>query len=73
MNPVELKNVELTEIILKTFYAVYNKLGYGFLKKVYENAMAIELRKNGLNVEKQRNIKVYYDGQIVGDYFQIQL
>lgn len=60
---------EITSKILKAFFNVYNKLGYGFLEKVYENAMLIELRKFGLKVEKQRPIKVYYDNELVGEYF----
>jgi len=48
---------------------VYDTLGYGFLEKVYENALAIELRKIGFHVAQHRNIRVYYDGQIVGDSF----
>ena len=60
---------KITETIIKSFYTVYNTLGYGFLEKVYENEMAIELRKTGLNVELQKNIKVYYDYKEIGDYF----
>lgn len=59
----------VTEEIIKCFYKVYNTLGYGFLEKVYENALAVELRKNGLVVQTQKNIKVFYDGVEVGDYF----
>ena len=54
---------------MKAFYNVYNELGYGFLEKVYENAMMIELKKMGLDSEKQRPIKVYYDEILVGDYY----
>lgn len=63
------KYTELTDKIIKAFYTVYNKLGYGFLEKVYENAMRIELRKLGLQAERQVAIKVYYDGEDVGIYF----
>ena len=63
------KHTQITEQIIKAFYTVYNTLGYGFLEKVYENAMAIELRKLGLEVKKQQNIKVFYDNQEVGDYY----
>ena len=59
----------LTAKIIKAFFKVYNTLGYGFLEKVYENAMAIELRKMGLNVKQQQNIKVHYDNIEVGDYY----
>ncbi len=60
---------ELTDKIIKAYYKVYNTLGYGFLEKVYENALFFELRNMGLFVEKQRRIKVYYEEQKVGDYF----
>ena len=63
------KHTDLTEKIIKAFYKVYNTLGFGFLEKVYENAMFIELRNMGLFVEKQRRVKVFYEGQEVGDYF----
>lgn len=63
------KHSHLTEKILKAYYNVYDKLGYGFREKVYENAMMIELRKLGLECEKQKPIDVYYDEQKVGEYF----
>ena len=63
------KHTKITEQIIKAYYTVYNTLGYGFLEKVYENAMVIELHKLGLGVKKQQNIKVFYDNQEVGDYY----
>ena len=66
---METKHKDLTELIIKAFYTVYNTLGYGFLEKVYENALAIELRRLGLKVEQQARIAVYYAGQVVGEYF----
>lgn len=60
---------ELCSIIIKSFFKVYNKLGFGFLEKVYENALKIELEKTGLKIERQKGIKVYYDNVIVGEYF----
>jgi len=60
---------ELTAQIIKAFYNVYNELGYGFLEKVYEKALVVELKKMGLNVVTQQPIKVYYKGEIVGDFF----
>jgi len=62
-------HADLTEMIIASFYRVYNHLGYGFLEKVYENAMMIEFRKQGLQGRQQERIKVYYDGEEVGDYF----
>jgi GxxExxY protein len=63
------KYSELSKSIIKAFYNVYNKLWYGFLERVYENAMMIELKKIGLNAEKQKAISVYYDDEQVGEYF----
>jgi len=64
-----MKHEALSEQIIGAFYTVYNALGYGFLEKVYENALAIELRRLGLRVECQRPITVYYRGHVVGEYF----
>lgn len=58
----------LTERIIACACKVANTLGCGFLEKVYENALAHELRKNGLVVETQKQISVLYDGVVVGDY-----
>lgn len=63
------KHAELTEKIIGAFYTVHRHLGYGFSEKVYENSLALELRKLGLQVEQQKPIEVYYDGQVVGEYF----
>ena len=63
-----MKHEQLTEKIIQAFYKVYNTLGYGFLERVYENAMFIELTALGYKVEKQKKILVYYFGNIVGDY-----
>ena len=63
-----MKHEQITEKIIQAFYKVYNTLGYGFLEKVYENAMFIELIALGFKVEKQKRIIVYYFGNVVGDY-----
>ena len=60
---------EITEKIIECFYRVYNQLGYGFLEKVYENAMVIELKKGKFAVVPQSPIKVRYEGEIIGEYF----
>jgi len=60
---------DLTEKIIKAYYNVYNELGYGFLEKVYENALLIELKSLGLNCEKQKPISVSFKGYSVGEYF----
>ena len=62
------KHSDITERIIKAFYKVYNTLGYGFLEKVYENALLIERTRDGLNAEKQHRIIVRYDGFEVGEY-----
>jgi len=60
---------KLTERIIGCAYAVGNNLGYGFLEKVYENALIHELRKNGIPALNQQAIVVYYDGVVVGEYY----
>ena len=69
INPAELAHRNTTDAILKAFYHVYKSLGYGFLEKVYENALALSLRKAGLKVEQQVPITVYSEGEPVGEYF----
>jgi GxxExxY protein len=66
---MELLHGDISDKILKVFFRVYEKLGYGFLEKVYENAMMIELRKEGLHCINQQPIIVYYDEAIIGEYF----
>ena len=63
-----MKHEEITNQIIKAFFNVYNTLGYGFLEKVYENAMYIELTEMGLKTERQKRVLVYYKSQVVGDY-----
>lgn len=58
----------LSERIIGCAYTVSNGLGAGFLEKVYENALAHELRKSELRVEQQRPLRVEYDGVVVGEY-----
>ena len=60
---------QITQKVIQSVYKVYNTLGYGFLEKVYENARAVELNKMGFQVEQQKNIKVFYENEEVGDYF----
>ena len=63
-----MKYEELTERIIGAFYRGYNELGYGFLEKVYERALAFELKREGLAFERQVPIKVFYQGEVMGDY-----
>ena len=65
---MDFKHTDVTELIIKAFYTVYHTLGYGFLEKVYGNAMAVELRKLGLDVSQEARVTVYYDGEVVGEY-----
>ena len=67
MNVDELNKI--SERIINAAYRVSNTLGVGFLEKVYENALAHQLRKDGMGIEQQKSIKVYYDNVVVGDYF----
>jgi GxxExxY protein len=61
-------HADVSEQIIRAYYTVYNKLGYGFLEKVYENAMAIELEKMGLLYKTQQPVSVRYEGRIIGKY-----
>ena len=63
------KHSDVTEKVIQAFFAVYNSLGYGFSEKVYENSLVLELAKLGLQVEPQKRIAVYYEGEMVGEYF----
>ena len=58
----------ITEKVIGCAYQVYNQMGFGFLESVYENCMAIELRRAGLNIEQQQPITVHYHGEIVGEF-----
>ncbi|MDL2212470.1 GxxExxY protein [Bacteroides sp. OttesenSCG-928-J23] len=63
-----MKHEELTEEIIGAFFKVYNALGHGFLEQVYQNALYKELNWLGLKCEAQKEIKVYYRGELVGRY-----
>ena len=65
----ESKYKELTEKIIGIFYKVYNNLGYGVLENVYENAMMIDFKKENIPAVSQYAIKVFYEDEIVGEYF----
>lgn len=64
-----MKHEEITRRVIKTYYQVYNDLGYGFLEKVYQNAFFIALQDEGFQVEAQKGIKVLFRGMEVGQYF----
>jgi len=63
------KHSELTGQVIQIFYGVYNDLGYGFLERVYENGLLLRLRKAGFDVVQQYPIRVYLDGEVIGEYF----
>ena len=65
----DLLRKEISKPILQVFYDVYNQLGYGFLEKVYQNAMYFELIAQGYKVEAQKQIKVYFKNQLVGEFY----
>ncbi len=64
-----MKHSQLTQSIISCFYHVYNELGFGFLEKVYEKALLIELRSRGLQCDAQCPISVFYKDERVGNYF----
>ena len=68
VNMNDLKHSEITEKIIGASYKVHNTLGYGFLEKVYQNSLSIELRSLDLEVDVEKPIKVLYNGEIVGNY-----
>ena len=68
MNADERRLNDITETIIGCAYRVSNILGCGFLEKVYENALAVEIKKAGLKVVQQAKIRVMYEGHVVGDY-----
>ena len=65
----DFKYIEQTEKIINIFYKVYNRLGYGFLERVYENTLMIEFKKEGIPAVSQSAIKVLYEGEIIGEYY----
>jgi len=64
-----LQHQETTEKIIGASFEVYNQLGYGFLEKVYKNAMQVELIQRGANCKTESQIKIHYKGVVVGTYY----
>ncbi|MEJ2601239.1 MAG: GxxExxY protein [Anaerolineales bacterium] len=64
-----MKHQDLSKKIIASFYTVYNALGYGFLELVYPNAMVIELTKQGLGIKSQHPVPVFYENQVIGQYY----
>ena len=65
---MKLKHADITDAVIGLFYHVYRTLGYGFLEKVYGNAMALAGRKIGLEILQEEPIRVYFEGSVVGKY-----
>jgi GxxExxY protein len=59
---------DLTDKIISCFYRIYNDLGYGFLERVYQNALHYALVDVGLECTAEQSIKVYHNNRMVGDY-----
>lgn len=68
-NSNNLLHKDITDKILKVFYHVYQELGFGFLEKIYQNAMYMELLESGFKCEAQKLIKVWYGGKVMGEYY----
>lgn len=68
-NKNELLYEKITEKIIGCGFEVYNELGYGYLEKVYENALMIAMQETGLKVEQQKPVPVYFREKLVGEYF----
>jgi GxxExxY protein len=64
-----MKHEEITHKIIGCAYKVFNQLGFGFLESVYKKAIVIELKKQTFQIEEEKPLKVYYDNQIVGDFY----
>jgi GxxExxY protein len=64
-----MEHEDITHKIIGCAYKVYNELGFGFLESVYKKAMIIELQKQRFQIEVEKPLKVYYDNQIVGDFY----
>lgn len=67
-NPVHLLHREVTEKIIGAAFEVHQQLGYGFLERVYQRALQVELVRRGATAEIEKRIQVHYKGVVVGDY-----
>lgn len=68
-NKANYKYSEITEKIIKEVYYVYNVLGHGFLEKIYENALSKRLKDIGFKLKQQHPINVFFENEIMGEYF----
>jgi GxxExxY protein len=67
-DPANYKHQDLTEAIIRAFYDVYNELGHGFLESIYEEAMFRVLKNNGVSVQRQYPLSVWFRGEQIGDF-----
>jgi len=67
-HPDKLLHREVTEAIIGAAFDVHSELGYGFLERVYQRSLQVELSRRGFSAEIERRIQVKYKGVIVGDY-----
>lgn len=65
---MQLVHQDITEQVIGAAFEVHNEMGYGFLERVYQRSMQVELEIRGLNAVIENKIKVYYKGHVVGDY-----
>lgn len=68
-NEKEIIYKDLAYKIIGSAMEVHNKLGYGFLEKVYENAMMVLLQRDDVDAKQQSPVNVYFEGKVVGDYY----
>ena len=66
---MNLENKEITEEVIGSAFEVHKVLGYGFLEKVYQKAMQVELKGRGLKSELEKPVKVIFKNHVIGDYF----
>ena len=64
-----MKYEDITKIIIGSSFKVFNTLGFGFLESVYKKSMGIELLKNNLKFEEEKSLKVFYEDNVVGDFY----
>jgi GxxExxY protein len=67
-HPSKLLHREITEKIIGAAFEVHRELGYGFLERVYQRALQVELRRAGVSAEIEKRIQVKYKGVVVGEY-----
>jgi GxxExxY protein len=68
LHPVHLLHRDTTEKIIGAAFEVHQQLGYGFLERVYQRALQVELLRRGATAALEQRIQVLYKGVVVGDY-----